>query len=137
MARVASRTAGRTSTSQGNGSGPKDKMEGVRMALRAKGRKAKPREIQEWLKTTHNMEIPTSLISNYKNVILKKGFRGRGGRPPKVQAVGLAVPVAVAVAPVIRSRRIDISLDDVRKVKNLTDRIGARKVKELALMVGK
>jgi hypothetical protein len=136
MARGKNASAGRN-TSQGNGSGPANMMEGVRMALRAKGRKATPLEIQEWLKTTHNMKMDRSLISNYKSSILKKGFRGRVGRPPKAQAVGSAIPVATVAVRVAPSRRTDISLDDVRKLKELTGRIGARKVKELAIMVGR
>ena len=105
-----------------------NKVEFVKEALSDLGKDAMPLAIQKAVKDTHGVELPTSLISNYKHYIMgkKKGKRGRkpGPRP-------------AAPAPVANAKSGSISLDDIRAVKELADRIGAEKVQQLAQVLGK
>jgi hypothetical protein len=92
-----------------------NKMETVRKTLETLGSDAKPAEIQQYLKNTFNLVMPTTMISSYKTSILKRssgksGMMRRGG-----------------------SRGGDgISVEDIRAIKDLTERLGSNKVQELA-----
>jgi hypothetical protein len=120
-----------TNAAQGNGATPTNKMDAMRLAMRALGgRKAKPMELQRWLMENYNINMPTSLISNYKSSILKER-KGKVGRPRKVRVGEAGEPAAAA------PRRVSVSLEDIRTLKALADRIGADKVVELVGMVGK
>jgi hypothetical protein len=120
---------------QDNGTVPSNKMEAMRLALQALGgKRAKPRQLQAWLLDKYNIDMPADLISNYKSSILKKGgIKGKGGRPRKVHAEEAATPAIVVVTP---PRRVTVSIEDVRILKELADRIGADQVVELVGMVG-
>src|SRR5687767_1525160 len=91
-----------------------NKMKIVRETLDTLGSDAKPAEIQKYLKNTHSLAMPTTMISSYKTSILKKagsksGLLRRGSRGGD-----------------------GISLEDIRAIKDLTERLGASKVQELA-----
>jgi hypothetical protein len=114
---------------QGNGAAP-TKTGAVEQALDALGRKAKPRAIRNWILDNLHMDVTTSLISNIKSTLKKRGRR-KVGRPRKEDAGAPAAPVAR------EPREGGISVDDVKAVKELTSRIGADQVKQLAEMLGK
>jgi hypothetical protein len=97
-------------------------MEATRKALAELGREAKPLEIREYLKSKFGIDTSTSLISTYKTVLLKKG---KG----KKAAVGSHRSGTRANGR--------FSLEDIKAVKELSDRIGADKVKELAELLSK
>src|SRR5262245_23656459 len=85
------------------------KMEGVRRALAALGNDAMPADIRRYLKQEFGIAMETTLISNYKSSLKSSGksglMRQTPGRPAKVATGG-------------------ISLDEIRAVKELADRIG-------------
>jgi hypothetical protein len=106
----------------GNGSGeahqPKSSMDAVRMAMRALGSDAATQALHDHIQSEYGLNIHNNKISAYKSSIRKQaGFkstrgRGAGGRPEKVDT----------------SR---INMDDIRTVKQLADRIGAARLREL------
>jgi hypothetical protein len=112
---------------------PESKMEGVRWALQKLGNDAKPLAIQDWLSDQYKIKMTIATIYNYKSTIQKQKGAGKPGpkpgakrgRPPK------AAPQTHA------STGGGISLDDIRAVKSLADRIGAEKVRELAIVLAK
>jgi hypothetical protein len=96
------------------------KMGAVREALQEMGRKAKPLAIKKHIMEKHGIDMAPTLISSYKTTIQKKGGRSgihrrAGGRP----------------AGGTPGRKSAVNVEDVRKVKELTDRIGHAKVREL------
>jgi hypothetical protein len=89
----------------------------VRAALEELGADAKPLAIQEHIKTKFNKELPTSIISNYKSVMKRKGAgngaAGRGrrpGRPPR--GGGLQIADLEAVRALVRR----LGADNVRRL---------------------
>jgi hypothetical protein len=99
------------------------KMEAVRRALAKLGRDAKPLQIKALIKSEFGLEMSADHISTYKGVLRKKaGDKRRPGPEPQAQAAPAA---ARATAPG------GITLDDIRAVKELADRIGAEKVRQL------
>jgi hypothetical protein len=109
-----------------NGSIP-SKTDVVKQALAELGSTAKPKELQRYISENFKLDLSTNLISNYKSTFKKdrgrkKGGRGKGGRP-----------AATASKPMASG----ISLEDIRAVKQLADRIGADKVRELASVLGR
>lgn len=102
-----------------------NKMDAVRKTLTELGNDAKPRAIQEHLKS-QGVTMSTNMISNYKTVIRKK--TGKRGRPRGKRLV-------IRKTTVGRGSGGGISLADIQTVKKLTDRIGADKVKELATVL--
>jgi hypothetical protein len=103
------------------------KVEFVKEALSTLGKDAMPLDIQKAVKEKHGIELPTSLISNYKHYIMgkKKGKRGRKPGPKP------------AVAAAAANSKTGISLDDIAAVKALADRLGAEKVRQLAQVLAK
>jgi hypothetical protein len=131
MPRPKSNPEGGATTS--NGKDPRNnKMLAMKLALKANGRKAKPKKLQEWLHKEYGLEMTTNLISNYKSHILKR--RGKPGRPPKSAAEKAASAAAATAASAEPVRRHAISVTDVQTVKDLAQRIGADQVKQLAEM---
>jgi len=105
---------------QTNGAGI-SKMEAMRRALAELGNNAKPLQMKDYIKSHLGVEMSPDHISNYKSKLLKEG-RTKKKPGPKPKA-------AVAVA---RSTVAAFSVDDVRAVKELADRIGSEKVRQLA-----
>src|SRR5262249_29398519 len=106
------------------------KMEAVRRALNDLGPKAMPADIISHVKQKYDIVLSSTMASSYKNSISRKGAgesglvrRGRG-----------AAPAAAAAVPAPSPR---ISLDDLRAVKQLSDRIGVDKVLQLAQVLAK
>lgn len=115
---------------RGKSKGDITKAEAVRQTLAELGNDAKPLQIQDHLKTKFGMDMATSVISNYKSVLLKRA-RGKKARrgSPKAQAE--------AAAPNHVSPPDGIRLEDIRAVKQLVDQMGAEKVRQLAEVLAK
>jgi hypothetical protein len=98
------------------------KMQAVRNAIASGGKDIKPAAILEYVKTNHNITMSVAMASNYKSHILRKGKRRR-----KMQ-------VAKAPAAV---RNGGITMADIQTIKALADRLGAKKVQQLAAVLAK
>jgi hypothetical protein len=100
------------------------KMEGVRRALaELGGYDASPKDIQSFLKSRFGINMDTAMISNYKSA-LKGASKSSMIRKPVGRPAGST------------SAR-DITLDDVRVVKDVVDKLGADKVRQLAAVLGR
>jgi hypothetical protein len=101
-----------------DGGRPKSKMGAVRLAIGALGLDAATQALHDHIKSEYRMDINKNYISSYKSTLRRQAGvssgrgRGRGGRPPKADT----------------SR---IGMDDIRAVKQLADRIGADRLREL------
>ena len=121
-----------TKENQGNGQGV-TKLEAVKQALAQLGNDAKPQPIKEFVKSKFSLDMPTQLISNYKTVLAKKaGRQGAIIRRPEEQA---AVPAGAIRQAAPAGGAGGITLDEVRAVKAIVDRIGADRVRELAAVL--
>jgi hypothetical protein len=101
------------------------KTEAVRRALDDLGPDATPVAIQEHVRKQHGVEISTKVISVYKAKLLKEGRKGRKGGPrPKVERTTREV-----------SQRAgghgEVSIRDLRAVKELSERVGPARLREL------
>src|SRR5581483_8984132 len=106
-----------------------NKSEAVRRALAQLGKKAKPAQIQEYVKTYFDVEMSTQMISNYKSTqIGKGGKKGRPGRKPKEAG-------AVAESVSKPTTQGAVSFKDLRAVKEISNRIGAARLRELVALM--
>ena len=121
MPRGRKKNTGAPRSGQANGL---TKKEAVERALAELGRDAQPLAIQQHIKERYGLDMERSHISNYKTNLLKQRrttARKPGGRvvaPPHAAANGF-------------------SLDEIRAVKEIVDRIGAEKVRQLAEALAK
>jgi len=100
----------------------------VRDAIAALGGDPKPKAIYEHIKAG-GVDIPTSMISSYKSMILKKGKKKKGpGRPRKNTVAGAAVSVSTPASSVF---------DDVMTVNSLIKKHGASKLSDLIKLLAK
>jgi hypothetical protein len=99
------------------------KMEGVRRALAELGKEAAPKEIHEFLKSKFGITMDPAMISNYKSSLKSAGKTAMSRKPGR--------PASTV------STTGGITLDDVRAVKEVVDKIGADKVRQLAEVLGK
>src|SRR5262249_23517446 len=99
------------------------KTDAVKQALANLGNDAMPLAIRDHIKSKFGIDMDPNLISNYKSTLLKKagGRRGRGGRPKRQGVPATARATAQG----------GITLEDIRAVKDLAERIGADKVRQL------
>jgi hypothetical protein len=85
-----------------------------------------PTEIQGFIKTNFDVEMTTKVISVYKSKLAKK--KGKPGRKPKeAGAVGEAAPKPVAQG--------SVTFKDMRLVKEISDRLGPARMRELVALV--
>ena len=129
MAKTKQTGASAHKTPAGNGE-PVEKLtnkaEAIRRALAKLGKKALPAEIQDFIKTHFGVEMTTKVISVYKSKLVKK--KGKPGRKPKlVGATVEAAPKAVAHG--------GVSFKDLRTVKEISDRLGPTRMRELVELV--
>ena len=103
-----------------------NKAEAIRRALAKLGNKAMPTEIQGFIKTNFGVEMTTTVISVYKSKLVKK--KGKPGRKPKV--VG-----ATAEPAPQRAMHGGVSFKDMRLVKEISDRLGPARMRELVELV--
>jgi hypothetical protein len=107
----------------GREGGGVNKMDLVRKALGKLGDNAAPKEIQDYLKKAFGVEMNTKFISTYKGSILKKAAgKSRLTRSPEPAAAPPAKKEAASGG---------VSIEDVRAVKELADRLGPAKVRAL------
>ena len=100
-----------------------NKAEAIRRALAKLGNKAMPAEIQGFIKTNFGIEMTTKVISVYKSKL-----KGKPGRKPKeAGAVGEAAPKLVAHG--------GVTFKDMRLVKEISDRLGPARMRELVELV--
>lgn len=95
------------------------KKEAVERALAELGRDAQPLAIQQHIKERYGLDMERSHISNYKTNLLKQ--RRTTARKPGGRAAAAN----------------GFSLDEIRAVKEIVDRIGAEKVRQLAEALAK
>lgn len=109
------------------------KLQLVRDAIATLGKDALPKAIQAEVKTKNKRNLDLNLISNYKNIVLKEG--GAAGKKTGKKKLGRPKKVA-APAAASKNGKGGISIDEIKAVKALADRIGAAKLKELAAVLG-
>ena len=103
-----------------------NKAEAIRRALAKLGNKAMPAEIQGFIKTNSDVEMTTKVISVYKSQLVKK--KGEPGRKPKeAGAVGEAAPKPVTHG--------GVTFKDMRTVKEMSDRLGPARMRELVALM--
>jgi hypothetical protein len=94
----------------------------VRTALTELGPDAKPLAIQQFIKERFNgKELSTTIISNYKSVMKRKGGgkrKGGPGRPPKSAGGG------------------SIAIQDLEAFQTIVRKMGAENVKKLLSLMG-
>jgi hypothetical protein len=104
------------------------KTELVLRALQTLGWDAKPLAIQEFVQENYGVEISTKVISVYKGKLAKQGRkRGRPGRKPRAETAVAAAPRPAAP----RRAAGEVTMSDLRTIKELTDRVGAGRLREL------
>jgi hypothetical protein len=111
-----------------------NKLGKVRETLGVLGKDARPVEIQEYLKKNFNIDMNTAYVSKYKSLALKQLKAKRRGRKPAMAGAG---PAPAPVAKVSRTAVSDLSLEDIRTIKELSGRLGATKVCELVDLVAR
>jgi hypothetical protein len=104
-----------------------NKTEAVRRALKELGPDAKPLEIQAFVKDRFGVEISTKVVSIYK---AKLGRRGRRRGKPK----GEVAPAAPAPRTVGHR---EVTIADLRAMRELSDRVGTRRLRELLELLSK
>jgi len=102
------------------------KMDCMRRALAELGADAQNQDIQKFLKSQLSLDMDVKMISGYKTY-LKKARKSAAIRKPGIPA---------AAAPLVPSIADGITLDDIRAVKQVVNKIGADKVRSLAAALG-
>jgi hypothetical protein len=98
------------------------KMEGMRRALAELGYETSTKDLQAFLESEFGIEMDTNMISNYKSSLKAAANKSTAAKP--------ATPSA---KPVVTT---GISLDEIRAVKDVVDKIGAEKVRQLVDVLG-
>ena len=103
-----------------------NKAEAIRRALAKLGNKAMPLEIQDFIKRNFDVEMTTNLISVYKSWLTRK--KGKRGRKPKV----VGATAEAAPKPAMYEA---VSFKDMRLVKEIRNRLGPARMRELVALV--
>jgi hypothetical protein len=101
-------------------------MEAVRRILASSGKDTMPLEIQGLLKKQYNIKMDTATISTYKGTILRKGPGKKMGRPNGSKNG------QTAVHSTVRASGASISIEDILAVKELAEKLGADRLRQLA-----
>ena len=110
--------------------GGMSKMEAVRQVIAKFGKDVKPNDILGHLKSEFGITMSYDMASTYKSAALKKTKGKRRGRKPGRKPAG-------AAASMNGRPGAGISLDDIKAVKALADKLGADKVRQLAEVLAK
>jgi hypothetical protein len=102
-------------------------MEAVRRALDELGQDAMPKDIQRHIQEQFGIAMTPEHVSTYKSSLLRKR-KGRRGRKAKGERAPAAASSAARGAATI-------SLRDLRALKELADRIGGTRLREIAELV--
>jgi hypothetical protein len=127
MAKVRAKQADTSTPKQQAGNGQvkeklTNKAEAVRRALAKLGKKAMPAAIKDFIKSNFGVEMATHVISVYKCKLAKT--KGKPGRKPKaVQVTAEAVPIPASQG--------GVTFKDLRAVKEITNRLGPARMREL------
>ncbi len=104
------------------------KIDAMRETLKELGRKAMPLTIKDHLKSKYGIDADTTLISTYKSTLLNKRKRkALKGRREEGRAV--------ATSPAISSE--GVTVEDIKAIKEMSERIGVDMVRDLAQVLGK
>jgi hypothetical protein len=98
------------------------KMDAMRRALAELGGDAQNQDIQKFLKSHFSLDMDVKMISNYKTHLKAAS-----------KSAAIRKPGAPAAAPSVAD---GITLDDIRVVKEVVNKIGADKVRNLATVLG-
>jgi hypothetical protein len=101
-----------------------NKMDCVRKALSTLGHDAQPKAIAKYLVKKHHLAMSLKMISTYKSKLLKEMGESPRARP---SAPAIHTPAARTTPSVGGT----IKLDEIRAVKELADRIGVARVRDL------
>jgi hypothetical protein len=108
------------------------KMDAVRKALDALGPKARPPEIQAFVKERFGLEMTVGHAKTCKTKALgERGGKAKGKKksaPAKAPARAAARPAAPAPAP---AHAAGVGLSDIEAVKGLVGRVGAEQLRSL------
>ncbi|HEY7312364.1 MAG TPA: hypothetical protein VH643_23575 [Gemmataceae bacterium] len=103
-----------------------NKTEAVRRALAKLGHRAVPTEIQAFIKANFDVDMTTKVISVYKSKLVKEsGKKGKPGQKPVVAEVVLVTVIHES-----------ISFKDLRTVKEIRNRLGPARMRELIELMG-
>jgi hypothetical protein len=102
-----------------------NKAEAIRRALAKLGNRAMPAQIQSFIKSNFGVEMTTPLISVYKSKLTKT--KGKPGRKPK------AVRATAETAP--KSPEGGVTFKDMRTVKEIRNRLGPARMRELVALM--
>jgi hypothetical protein len=108
----------------------KSKMNAVRQAMRAKGADAKPGLLAEWLWKKYKLEMTNDSISSYRSTILRKQREEQAeeaGTPLPEKVVKVVVPLGNGLA----LAKAQFTLEDVRIIRQLVNRVGKAPVHDL------
>ena len=100
------------------------KGDAVRQALATLGKKAKPREVIALVKEQHGFDVSYQTVLNVKGAPKKKVSGMRLDRTARIEAETEPRSARPAAAG-------DISLEDIRMVRELAERLGVDKVQQL------
>jgi hypothetical protein len=131
MAKVRAKQADTSTPKQQAGNGQvkeklTNKAEAVRRALAKLGKKSRPAEIRDFIEANYGIEMATTHISVYKSRLTKT--KARPGRKQKaVQATAGAAPNPAAQG--------GVTFKDLRAVKDITNRIGPARMRELVTLM--
>jgi hypothetical protein len=120
------KTKGKTAAQAAKPKNGLNKMDAMRKALADLGYEARPLELQKHLKAKYATDMDTKTISSYKSTLSKQAAAQ--------SAVTRKPAASAAVAPAANS---GITVEDIKAVKELAERLGADKVKELAEVLGR
>jgi hypothetical protein len=125
---------GKAAKPTANGAEKVSKMEAMRRAVQSLGKEASPKDLQGHIEKEYKLTMSYDMASTYKSSVLKELGKAKkpGGKPSKRPASSSG-----GQKPVARATVGGISLEDIRAVKDLADRIGAEKVQQLAQVLAK
>jgi hypothetical protein len=109
-----------------------NKLQCVREALGELGNDAQPKDNQDFLKCRFNLDMTTKFISTYKGTVLREAARKSGIIRQPAARVSSPAPAPPKASPKVVGTNGGISVEDIRAVKGLVEKIGAEAVKELA-----
>jgi hypothetical protein len=115
------------------------KQEAVRRALAELGENAKPSEIKPFVKERFGIEMSADHISTAKGTILKQAKGKKKRRPAAKKEAAPTAPAPPAPRPGTESGKAGagISLDDIRTVRDLLDRVGADRLRALVELLAR
>jgi hypothetical protein len=104
------------------------------------GKHATPSQIKPFVKERFGIEMTTDHISTAKGIILRKQAKGKkAARKAAPTAAAPTAPAQPAPQPRTEALKVPhaISLDDIRTVRDLVDRVGADSLRSLIDMVAR